>query len=166
MRIVIVFTCACLVTQSYLTLCDPMDCRPPASSVHKNTGGGFHAFVQGSSWSRNQIWVSWISCIAGRLFTTESPGKPKVSHCYYGLTLRASFMCSVASTRPLCPWNFPCKNPGMELPFLSLGSLPNPGIEFMCPALAPRFFTIDPLGKPNSGSYNSKYWEQWEIWGA
>ena len=47
MRIVIVFTCACLVTQSYLTLCDPMDCSPPASSVHKNTGGGFHALVQG-----------------------------------------------------------------------------------------------------------------------
>ena len=23
-----------LVTQSYLTLCDPMDCNPPGSSVH------------------------------------------------------------------------------------------------------------------------------------
>ena len=23
-----------LVTQSYLTLCDPMDCSPPGSSVH------------------------------------------------------------------------------------------------------------------------------------
>ena len=23
-----------LVTQLYLTLCDPMDCRPPGSSVH------------------------------------------------------------------------------------------------------------------------------------
>ena len=25
---------ACLVTQWYLTLCDPMDCSPPGSSVH------------------------------------------------------------------------------------------------------------------------------------
>ena len=26
----------CLVTQSCLTLCDPMDCGPPGSSVHGN----------------------------------------------------------------------------------------------------------------------------------
>ena len=26
--------CACLVTQSCPTLCDPMDCSPPGSSVH------------------------------------------------------------------------------------------------------------------------------------
>ena len=35
----------CLVAQSCLTLCDPMDCSPPGSSVHgdfpgKNTGVG------------------------------------------------------------------------------------------------------------------------------
>ena len=39
--------------QSYLTLCDPMDCSPPGSSVHgidspgKNTGVGCHALLQG-----------------------------------------------------------------------------------------------------------------------
>ena len=42
----------CLVAQSYPTLCDPMDCSPPGSSVHgdspgKNTGVGCHAFLQG-----------------------------------------------------------------------------------------------------------------------
>ena len=26
--------CTCLVAQSFLTLCDPMDCSPPGSSVH------------------------------------------------------------------------------------------------------------------------------------
>ena len=26
--------CACSATQLYLTLCDPMDCSPPGSSVH------------------------------------------------------------------------------------------------------------------------------------
>ena len=26
---------ACLVTQSHLTFCNPMDCIPPGSSVHK-----------------------------------------------------------------------------------------------------------------------------------
>ena len=42
----------CLVTQSCLTLCDPMDCSPPGSSVHGNSlgkkkGVGCHAFLQG-----------------------------------------------------------------------------------------------------------------------
>ena len=41
----------CLIVQSYLTLCDPMDCSPPDSSVHghslgKNTRVGCHAFLQ------------------------------------------------------------------------------------------------------------------------
>ena len=42
----------CLVAQSCLTLCDPMDYSPPVSSVHgdspgKNTGMGCHALLQG-----------------------------------------------------------------------------------------------------------------------
>ena len=41
-----------LVAQSCPTLCDPMDCSPPGSSVHgdfpgKNIGVGFHALLQG-----------------------------------------------------------------------------------------------------------------------
>ena len=44
--------CLCLVTQLCLTLCDPMDCSPPGSSIHgnslgKNTGVGCHALLQG-----------------------------------------------------------------------------------------------------------------------
>ena len=42
----------CVATQSCLTLCDPMDCSSPVSSVHgdspgKNTGVGCHALLQG-----------------------------------------------------------------------------------------------------------------------
>ena len=42
----------CLVTQSCLTLCDPVDCSPPGSSVHgifqtRITGVGCHALLQG-----------------------------------------------------------------------------------------------------------------------
>ena len=57
------------VAQLCLTLCDPMDCSPPASSVH----GIFQArilewiafsFSRGSSWPRDQTRVS---CIAGRV---------------------------------------------------------------------------------------------------
>ena len=43
----------CLVAQSCLTLCNPMDCRLPGSSIHgdspgKNTGVHCHALLQGS----------------------------------------------------------------------------------------------------------------------
>ena len=42
----------CLVAQSCLILCDPMDCSPPGSSIHgdspgRNTGVCCHAFLQG-----------------------------------------------------------------------------------------------------------------------
>ena len=43
---------ACLVAQSCQTLCDPMDCSPPGSSVHedfpgKNTGVGLSCPLPG-----------------------------------------------------------------------------------------------------------------------
>ena len=47
-----VLSCCCLVAQSCLTLCDPMDGSPPGSSVHgdfpgKNIGVRCHALLQG-----------------------------------------------------------------------------------------------------------------------
>ena len=46
------FLCCCVLSQSCLTLCDPMDCSPPGSSVHgdspgKNPGMGYHVLLQG-----------------------------------------------------------------------------------------------------------------------
>ena len=48
------YSCAvlCLVSQSRLTLWDPVDCSPPGSSVHggspgQNPGVGCHALLQG-----------------------------------------------------------------------------------------------------------------------
>ena len=59
------------VAQSCPTLCDPIDCSPPGSSVH----GIFQArmlewvaisFSRGTSQPRDRTWVS---CIVGRRFT-------------------------------------------------------------------------------------------------
>ena len=70
--------CCCLVAQSCLTLCDPMACSLPGTSVH----GFLQAWIlewvampssRGSSWPRDRTWVS---CTAGRFFTAEPPGKP------------------------------------------------------------------------------------------
>ena len=73
-----------LVTQSCLTLCNPMDCSPPGSSVHEE-------------FSRQEFWSGVpfpppgdlpdpgvepgslvSSSLAGGSFTTEPSGKPGV----------------------------------------------------------------------------------------
>ena len=48
----------CLVAQSCPTLCGPVDCNLPDSSVHgdspgRNTGVGYHVLLQGSSQPRS-----------------------------------------------------------------------------------------------------------------
>ena len=71
----------CSVTQSCLTLCNPMDCNLPRSSVH----GIFQArilewvviaYSRGSSQLRNRTQVS---CIAGEFFYSLSQqGSPRI----------------------------------------------------------------------------------------
>ena len=67
-----------LVAQLCQTLCDPKDCIPPGSSVHGILQARIlewvaMSFSRGSSQLRDQ---TRISCIAGRFFTAEPPGKP------------------------------------------------------------------------------------------
>ena len=71
-----------LVTQSCPTLCEPLDCGPPGSSVHGILQARVIEWVaisssMGSSWLRAQTQVS---CIAGRFFTIwaalETPTSP------------------------------------------------------------------------------------------
>ena len=85
------------LAQSCLILCNAMDCSPPGSSVH----GFFQArilewvaipFSRGSSWLRDQTWISWI---AGRLTgsLSEPPGKQKIR--WEGVNLEEIFiLCS------------------------------------------------------------------------
>ena len=60
-----------LVSQLCPSLCNPMDCSPPGSSVHgillaRTLEWIAIPFSRGSSWSRDRTRVS---CIAGRFFT-------------------------------------------------------------------------------------------------
>ena len=57
---------------------------------------------------------------------------------------------TVAHQAPLC-MRFPRQEYWSGLPFPSSGDLPNPGIEPASPALAGRFFTTEPPGKPATG---------------
>ena len=68
---------ACLGAQSYPTFFDPTDSSLPSSSVHGILHGEYCSglpfpFPKESSWPRDRTWVS---CIAGRFYTTEPPGK-------------------------------------------------------------------------------------------
>ena len=71
------------VTQSCLTLCNPMDCSPSASSIH----GIFQArilkwvaisFSEGSS--RPRDWT-WVFCLQADSLLSKPPGNPTWQTC-------------------------------------------------------------------------------------
>ena len=103
---------------SCLTLCVPMDCSLPSSSVHedfpgKNAGVGCHASSRGSSQPRDRTQVSHI---AGGFFT------------------------SWATREAQGYWS------GYPVP--SPGALPDPGIELGSPALQDDSLPTELSGKP------------------
>ena len=72
-------TVLCLVTQSFFTLCSPIDCSPPGCSVHgdslgQNTGMGCHALLQGlfPTQRSNPGLLHW----GADSLLSEPPGKP------------------------------------------------------------------------------------------
>ena len=72
------------VTQSCLTLCDPVDCSPPGSSVHGVLMARILewvaiSFSRGSSRPRNRTYVS---CIAGRCFHDINFNRQLKVHIY------------------------------------------------------------------------------------
>ena len=71
--------CCCLVTKLCLTLSRPYRRQPcrllcPWGFPDKNTGAGCPFFLHGTLLTWGQTCVS---CITGRYFSTESPGKPR-----------------------------------------------------------------------------------------
>ena len=75
---------ACSVAQSCPTLCNPMDCSPPGSSVHGALQGRTLEWVampssRGSSRPRDR---TLISCTAGGFCTHGAPCEASYTHCY------------------------------------------------------------------------------------
>ena len=108
----------CLAAQSCPTLCDPMDCSPPSSSIHadspgKNTGVGCHALLQGIS--STQGW---------------NPGLPHGRQILYQLSHQGS----------------PRIQEWVAYPFSR--ELFNPGIELGSPALQADFLQVELPRKP------------------
>ena len=100
------FQGACMPAPSLhlcLTLCDPMNCSPPGSSVHGILQVRILEWVampasRGSSQLRDRTWVS---CIEGGFLSTELLGKPHISW-YYTVKIKsvlfifcACFLCNI-----------------------------------------------------------------------
>ena len=69
---VCVCVCVCVLAQSCPTLCYPMDCRPPGSSVHEILRARILEWVAISFYrgcSQTRGW-NWVFCAAGRCFST------------------------------------------------------------------------------------------------
>ena len=78
MLCVCVYVCVCVCTHSRPTLCDPMDCSPPGSSVHVIFQARILEWVaisssRESSQTRDQTHVSHISCIGSNSFHNFQP---------------------------------------------------------------------------------------------
>ena len=136
-----------LHTQLCSTLCNQMDCCPPGSSLH----GIFQARIlervampssRGSSWPRDQTWVSWVSCISWRIL----------------LPLLLLLLSRFSRVRLYAtPWTVAHQAPlstGSGVPCPSSDDLPGRRIEpesFTFPALAGRFFTTSTTWEVKKG---------------
>ena len=143
----------CLVAQSCLNLCDPMDCNPPGSSVHgdspgQNTGVGYHALLQ-------------------EIFPTQG-SNPGVLHCrriLYQLRHQGSpswkssvqFSSVAQSCLTLCdPMN--CSMPGLPVHH-QLPEFTQTHVHWISDAIQPNIsssvipFSCCPQSFPTSGSF-------------
>ena len=107
----------CSVTQLCLTLCDPMDCSPPGSSVHgdssgKNTGVGCHALLQGLfATQRSNPGLPPGRWILYHLSHRGSPFSYTYIHTYIYILFHILFRCDLTQDREdgsLCHAIGPC----------------------------------------------------------
>ena len=72
--------CSCLVTKSFLTLCNPMDCRPAGFSLHRISRQEYWnelPFPSPGDLPNPGTELASLA-LAGEFFTTESPRKPSI----------------------------------------------------------------------------------------
>ena len=91
---------ACSVAQSYPTLCGPMDCSPPGSSVHGIRQARMLVWVampssRGSSQPRGRTCISFISCIGRQVLITRATWETQLLYPrYYILIALSPYLCT------------------------------------------------------------------------
>ena len=144
----------CSVAQSRLSLCNPMDCSLPGSSIHGILQARILEWVaisysRGSSQPRDQTRISYI---ASRFFPVWATRK---THVRLGSEMEVKSLSHVRLF--VTPWTVAYQGPpsvGFSrqeywsgLPFPSPRDLPNPGIEPGSPALWADALPSEPPGK-------------------
>ena len=139
-----------------------MDCSPPGSSVHGILQERILEWVampssRGSSHPRNWTWVSGNSCIAGRFFTTEPPGKPLFGVVCYNVSRTIIGQSKLWENLHLCPW----KRLGPLLSSCMNGSSGSSSQWLYACILGP-FLSGCMLeyGLPTEGSWRRRYYSQ------
>ena len=113
----------CMHAQSCPTLCDPMDCGPPGSSVHGISQARLlewvaMSFSRGSSRPRDWTNIFCGSCIGRQIlyhWATWKPTEEDESEREWNCSVMSSsfLMHALWPTRLLCPWDFPGKSTGV-----------------------------------------------------
>ena len=137
-----------LVTQSCPALCNPMDCSLPGSSVHEILQARILewiaiSFYRGSSWPRDQTWVSCMQADA-------LPSELLLLLSHFSRVQLCATLWTVAHQAPPS-LGFSRQEHWSGLPFPSPGDLPGPGIEprksYRCsPALKANSLLTEPPG--------------------
>ena len=89
-----------LVTQSCLTLCDPMDCSLPSSSDHGFSQARILKWVaissfRGSSWPKIEPRPPALQAVS---LPSEPPGKPRITWSLFTVYCRPAYLTSMQST--------------------------------------------------------------------
>ena len=158
----LIAVCKVKVTQLCLTLCDPMEYTVHGILQARILEWVAYPFSKGSSWPRN--WTG-VSCIADGFFANwairETPSLvnqllQKASWEAYSVFVVVQSLSHIWLFAT--PWTVAYQAPqymGFSrqeywsgLPFLSLGDLPDPGIESGSPALQTDSLPSEQPGKP------------------
>ena len=127
-----------MCAQSCLTLCDPMDCSLPSSSVHRISNALSFFFLRSLTLSKLRkciVYVKWHL-----LF---------IHACLLSCSVMSDSLQPYAYKVPL-PLEFSREESWSELPFPASRDLPNPGVpatSLASPTLAGRLFTTAPPEK-------------------
>ena len=147
------------VAQSCPTLCDPMDCSLPSSSVH----GIFQAIVlewiaisfsRESSRPRDRTQVSRI---VGRCFTVWATREVLLLSYNYTICDPMDF----SLTGFLHPWDFPGKSTGVGRHFLLQGIFPTQGSNPGLPHCRQMLYRLSHQGSPQTGLVIPFSWDNW-----
>ena len=94
----------CVCVQSCATLCNPTDCSPLGSSLHEIFQARILewvpvSFSRGSSWCRDQIHVSWVSCTGRRILYHWATKEAQTLGLMLELERTEMMICTVPSLR-------------------------------------------------------------------